>query len=115
MKLNLEQCSNLPFPIGCRVWYDIKLDARNNVAANDISGAVNHGAVMERKWGALLGGIASDEKRHHDTFSFRRGFVSAAFLDMMASNILYEITPINDVDDASPGKNVSRYLVVFIH
>jgi len=92
MKLNQEQCLNLPFPIGCPVWYDIRV-------TND-GGRQHHAAA------------AASERREYDDdtnrrgstatkrgvlfeFAFKSGIVSAAYLDIAASNILYEITPAN--------------------
>ena len=92
MKLNQEQCLNLPFPIGCPVWYDIRV-------TND--GGRHHHAA------AAAAAAASERREYDDTnrrgdssgelfeFAFKSGIVSAAYLDIAASNILYEITPAN--------------------
>ena len=89
MKLNQEQCLNLPFPIGCPVWYDIRV--------TNYGGRQHHAAaratMSERRE------YDDDTNRRGDSsgalfeFAFKSGIVSAAYLDIAASNILYEITP----------------------
>jgi hypothetical protein len=100
MKLNEEQCSNLPFPVGCQVWYNINLD---ELRCNDISNAnALHAAAMEEKWGGLLG--ASNTAAAKAVLTFNSGIVSAAYLDMNVRSIMYEISPLNhDGETSSPG------------
>ncbi|KAL7505756.1 hypothetical protein ACHAXN_006671 [Cyclotella atomus] len=103
MKLNEEQCSNLPFPVGCQVWYNINLD---ELRCNDISNAnALHAAAMEEKWGGLLG--ASNTTAAKAVLTFNSGIVSAAYLDMNVRSIMYEISPLNDDGEtSSPEKSM---------
>ena len=98
MKLNEEQCLNLPFPIGCLVWYDIRIknDGEKYHAAATISERREQYDTEKR--GGSSGGTdntATATNRGVFEFAFKCGIVSAAYLDIAASNILYEVTPAN--------------------
>ena len=117
MKLNEEQCAQLPFDVGGRVWYNVNVDSMRDCDAVGKE-SVEHGRAMEQKWGHLLGIAESTEsaaaggtKSHdHGVFTFNSGFVTSVYLNMNTAppGILYQVTQL-DVDDvqmSSPGKFV---------
>ena len=82
MKLNEEQCSNLPFPVGCRVWYNMKLDVFQGISTKVKEGEKND-QYMEQKWGALLNSSKAEQQHaaaaahSYEALVFDRGVVSA--------------------------------------
>jgi hypothetical protein len=97
MKLDEEQCSNLPFPVGCRVWYNLKLDElRCNEISNTNKDSTLHAATMEQKWDGLLGESNTAVAAVKAVLTFKSGIVSAIYLDMAVRAIMYEISPLND-------------------
>ncbi|KAL3782418.1 hypothetical protein ACHAWO_007107 [Cyclotella atomus] len=109
MKLSEEQCSNLLFPVGCRVWYNPKLDGlRCNDMPNANKDSALHAAAMEEKWGALLGtssnaaaATVEDESQGKAVLTLNSGIVSAAYLDMNVRDVMYEISPLNEKGEIS--------------
>ena len=108
MKLNQEQCSHLPFPIGCRVWYNIRTDdfggsgAATNASTSTVVGAVGRGAAAtEQGSSAPLSSESAviGPNSIHGPLTFEHGVVSAAYLDVIASNILYEVKPEAGMED----------------
>ena len=108
MKLNHEQCSQLPFPIGCRVWYNIRTDelpssggggAVTNTSTSTAVRSVDHGDGTEHR-SAPVDAESSDigQTSIRGPLTFEHGVVSAAYLDVMVSNILYEVKPDGGVD-----------------
>eukprot|EP00804_Cyclotella_cryptica_P016816 CCRYP_001808-RA/>CCRYP_001808-RA protein AED:0.02 eAED:0.02 QI:136/1/1/1/1/1/4/2242/969 len=119
MKLHPEQCQNLPFPVGCHVWYDLRPGRHDDggvinggigadpsgVDLESTIGTEEYNDILVKKWGYLLDvegsastSVAAESKDtkdpSHQTMSFSSGFVSGAYLDLAASTILYEVTPI---------------------
>lgn len=111
MKLNEEQCSNLPFRVGVRVWYNIKFDALGGDCHVAARKGVHHGQIMKEKSGASL--CTTDASRElpvvlGNNFTFNVGVVKEVNLDMntVPPNILYQISRL-DIDDVpvfAPGK-----------
>jgi hypothetical protein len=114
MKLNEEQCSNLPFPVGCRVWYNPKLD---ELRCNDISNAnkdstLHAAAAMEQKWGdGLLGESNTAVAAVKAVLTFKSGIVSAVYLDMAVRAIMYEISPLNDDGEETSFPGASWFFI----
>jgi len=113
MKLHPEQCINLPFPVGCQVWCNLRSCGgdesgivnggigaeRSGMELESKSGMVEHSDVPVKNSGSRLGlGGSASTSYVAETVSFSGGFVSAVYLDLVASTILYEVTPIANSD-----------------
>jgi hypothetical protein len=125
VKLQPDQTENLPYPVGCEVWYNIRTGGDGIAAKNEKTrqksegggGMTKHGDLMMKKWGSLLGGNASDDvdaknkviagqnSTCYSQLTFCVGVVSAVYLDLMASSIGYEVTPIKHNEKMPPGNS----------
>ncbi|KAL7522506.1 hypothetical protein ACHAWX_007201 [Stephanocyclus meneghinianus] len=107
MKLHPEQCQNLPFPIGCKVWYDLRSGRGDEsgivngsvgaewsgIELESKSGMAEQSDLPVNKWASHLGlGGGASTNDAAEALSFSDGFVSAVYLDLVASTILYEVT-----------------------